>query len=549
MKLQQVEWFAERRREIAFAQRASDRKTMIADLEKAGDPLAQDYAKASQRAEAATRMARKGGDYPFLSGGDVNLYSLFVERAMTLVQPTGLTGLIVPSGIASDKTAAPYFKGVATEGRLKALYDFENRRTRYDLKPFFEDVDSRFKFCAFVASPSPTEHEAQCAFFLQSVTELADPDRCFTLSAADFARVNPNTGTAPIFRSRRDADLTTTIYGNAVPLVNRSSGEVVKAWPVKYATMFHMTNDSSLFRTKPELEDKESAYPVGGNRYESAAGPWVPLYVGRMIHQFDHRAASVEVNVENLHNAALSGAISEEQKADPAFVPVPQYWVPEREVTLPKGIGWTIAFRDIARATDARTMIGAIAPFAGYGNKAPLLFPENLPIYRERAAEIIANFNTLAFDFVARSKVHSTSVNWYIVEQLPVIPPERLKATRFGPKTAAEIIRAAVLELTYTAHDMAPFARDMGHVDEAGEVLPPFIWDDARRLDLRAKLDAVFFHLYSLTDRDDIRYIYSTFPIVARQEEATHGTYRSRDLCLAWMNALAAGNPDAEIRL
>ena len=166
MKLQQVEWFAERRREIAFAQRASDRKTMIADLEAAGDPLAQDYAKASGRAEAATRMARKGGDYPLLSGGDVNLYSLFVERAMTLVQPTGLIGLIVPSGIASDKTAAPFFKGVATEGRLKALYDFEN--TRYDLRPFFEDVDSRSNSAPFVASPSPTEHEAQCAFYLQT---------------------------------------------------------------------------------------------------------------------------------------------------------------------------------------------------------------------------------------------------------------------------------------------------------------------------------------------------------------------------------------------
>lgn len=543
MKLQQVEWFAERRREIAFAQRASDRKTMIADLEKVGDPLAQDYAKASQRAEAATRMARKGGDYPLLSGGDVNLYSLFVERAMTLVQPTGLTGLIVPSGIASDKTAAPFFKGVATEGRLKALYDFENK------KVFFPHVHASFKFCAFVASPSPTADEAQCAFYLHNVAELDDPERRFALSAADFARVNPNTGTAPIFRSRRDADLTTKIYGNAVPLVDRSSGEAAKAWPVKYATMFHMTNDSGLFRTKPELEDKEGAYPVGGNRYDSAAGPWVPLYVGRMIHHFDHRAASVEVNAENLHNAALSGAISEEQKADPAFVPVPQYWVPEREVTVPESIGWTIAFRDIARATDARTMIGAIGPFAGYGNKAPLLFPENLPIYRERAAEIIANFNTLAFDFVARSKVHSTSVNWYIVEQLPVIPPERFDTTRFGPKTAAEVIRATVLELTYTAHDMAPFACDMGHVDEAGEVKPPFIWDDARRLELRAKLDAVFFHLYGITDRDDIRYIYSTFPIVQRQEEAEYSTYRSRDLCLAWMNALAAGNPDAEIRL
>ncbi|MBC6417217.1 MAG: restriction endonuclease, partial [Rhodospirillales bacterium] len=85
MKLQQVEWFAGRRPEIAKAVRAADRKTLIAALEAAGDPLAQDYARASGRAEAGTRMARKGGDYPLLSGGDVNLYSLFVERAMTLV--------------------------------------------------------------------------------------------------------------------------------------------------------------------------------------------------------------------------------------------------------------------------------------------------------------------------------------------------------------------------------------------------------------------------------------------------------------------------------
>ena len=104
-----------------------------------------------------------------------------------------------------------------------------------------------------------------------------------------------------------------------------------------------------------------------------------------------------------------------------------------------------------------------------------------------------------------------------------------------------------MLELTYTAHDMAPFARDMGHVDANGEVLPPFVWDDDRRLYLRAKLDALYFHLYGVTDRDDVRYIYSTFPIVERQETKAHGRYRSRDLCLAWMNALDAGDPDAEI--
>ena len=119
----------------------------------------------------------------------------------------------------------------------------------------------------------------------------------------------------------------------------------------------------------------------------------------------------------------------------------------------------------------------------------------------------------------------------------------------FGPKTAGVIVREAVLELTYTAHDMAPFARDMGYVDEDGDVKPPFQWNEDRRLHLRAKLDAVFFHLYGVTDRDDVRYIYSTFPIVERQEIEAYGSYRSRELCLGYMNALTAGDPDAEIRL
>jgi len=111
-----------------------------------------------------------------------------------------------------------------------------------------------------------------------------------------------------------------------------------------------------------------------------------------------------------------------------------------------------------------------------------------------------------------------------------------------------------VLELTYTAHDMAPFARDLGHVDTGGEVLPPFAWDEDHRLRLRAKLDALYFILYGVYDpanreasRDDVAYIYSTFPIVERQELAAYGRYRSRDLALAWINALMAGQPDAKV--
>jgi hypothetical protein len=247
---------------------------------------------------------------------------------------------------------------------------------------------------------------------------------------------------------------------------------------------------------------------------------------------------------------ALSGDISPEQKADPDFVPVPQYWVPASEVEFPAGLDWLIAFRDIARATDVRTVISAIVPKAGFGNKLPLLVPTNVAEYRRDGPLYVANLNALALDFVARSKVHSTTLNWYIAEQLPVVPPQRFDVVRFGSKTAGEIIREAVLELTYTANDMAPLARDMGYVDADGNVKTPFPWDEERRQKLRAKLDAVFFHLYGITDRDDVRYIYSTFPIVERQEKDAHGgRYRSCELCLAYMNALAAGDPDAEVGL
>lgn len=546
IKLQQIEWFAARRPEIALAQRASDRTKMISVLKKADDPLHGDFEKAEARALDTARMARASGQYPLLSRGDINLYSLFVERAHALVKPSGMVGLLTPSGIASDLSASAFFRGVATEGRLKALYDFENRRTRHGLEPFFPDVDSRFKFVAMIASPGRMFPSAQCGFFLQATGETRDPDRAFSITADDFAAVNPNTGTAPIFRSRRDMALTTAIYQRLPVLVDRSGAAAVAAWPVRYATMFHMTNDSHLFRTRTELEEREGAWAVEGNRFRSTSGDWLPLYAGRMIHQFDHRAASVTVNAANVHNAALSGEVTDEQKADPAFVPEPQYWLQHQGVMD----GSAIAFRDIARATDARTMIAAMLPHRAAGNTAPLIV-SSMPATEQ--VLLLANLNALVLDYVARQKAQSTHLNWYIVEQLPVVPPVAYDRA-FGGKTAGNIVREAVLELSYTAHDLAPFARDLDRVDEDGEILPPFVWDEDRRLILRAKLDALYFILYGVHDptdparsRDDIRYIYSTFPIVEREETAKWGRYRSRDLALAWINALLAGEPDAVI--
>ena len=572
MKLQQVEWFAARRPEIARAQRAADRRRMIAALREAADPLAAEFERANERADAALRVARTRGDYPYLSRGDVNLYSLFVERAMSLVGPHGVVGLLTPSGIASDKTAAPFFRSIATEGRLRALYDFENRRT------FFPDVHASFKFCVFVASRGRLSEPAHCSYYLHNVSELTDPERRFPLKAEDFAVVNPNTGTAPIFRTRRDAELTTAIYRRLPVLVDRSSGKEVKTWPVKYSTMFHMTNDSGRFRTREELEEQEGAWPIGGNRFESAEGLWLPLYEGKMVQAFDHRAAGIVVNPENLHRPSSPQPATLEQHRDLDWLPTPQFWVEESHVagvrpnpaidnrrtavdetvnpprSADTGIAprsamlkWWIGWKDVTAPTNNRTVIAAAIPLSGVGNTFPILLPDDeRESFVFAAPLLLANLNAVPLDYVARQKVQGQHLNWYIVEQLPVVPTEGYEAVRFGPKTAAEVVREAVLELTYTAHDMAPFARDLGYVDETGAVRPPFRWDEDRRLRLRAKLDAVYFHLYGVTDRDDVRYVYSTFPIVERQQTAAHGRYRSRDLFLAYLNALAAGHPDAE---
>ena len=550
IKMQKVEWFAARAIEIEAMSRAADRNTKIKALQKAKDPLAEDYVKVEQRAKAAARVARTSGNYPFFAMGDINLYSLFVERAMALIKSEGMIGLLTPSGIAADKTAAKFFRRVATEGRLKSLYDFENRRTRHDSAPFFPDVDSRFKFCTFIASRTPLKKPAQCAFFLQDTDELADPTRCFSLSAEDFAHVNPNTGTAPIFRTRRDAELTTAIYQRLPVLVDRSSGKHGNTWPVKYVSMFHMTGDSHLFATQDTLEKDEKAYLIAGNHYKRDKDEWLPLYTGRMFYQFDHRAASVQVNPENIHTVTLTNGIEPEQKSDPDFVPIPQYWVPTKLVEFPSNLEWALAFRSITNATNARTAIASILPHAGLGHSASFLMPQNsdyMEAYRACAPLLLAHFNTAAFDYVARQKIQGTNFSMYILEQLPFVSMAQTQGTDFGKKTAYDLICEIVLELTYTAHDMAPFARDMGYTTKAGKAKAPFKWDENRRLHLKAKLDAIFFHLFQITDPDEVRYIYSTFPIVQQEEEQKLGGYHSRDLCLAYMNALEAGDPDAKV--
>ena len=218
-----------------------------------------------------------------------------------------------------------------------------------------------------------------------------------------------------------------------------------------------------------------------------------------------------------------------------------QYWIPASQVApvIPDGRGYAIGFRDIARPTDARTAIVALVPWAGYGNTVPLLIGGEEALSAELAATAAANLNCLCLDFIVRQKAQGTHLNWYIVEQLPVVADGDYDR-RFGNTTARDLVRDHVLRLTYTAHDMAPFARDLGYDG------PPFTWDEEERRHLRARLDALYFHLYGLS-REDAGYVLDTFPIVRRQDEAAFGSYRTRDLILAYMNAFAAGDTDTVV--
>ena len=535
IKLQEVEWFATRAPDLALAPTAAARRKGIQRLRDASDPLASAFDDAKARADSLGQLVRVSGDYPLLGGGDINLYSLFVERAMNLVKPGGLVGLLTPSGICADKTAADFFKSVSTSGRLAGLFDFENR------KIFFKDIHASFKFCALIVGGDARRfNETPCAFFLHDTAEIDDPDRCFPLAPSDFARVNPNTGTAPVFRTRRDADITRRIYERHPVLVDRSDGGERKAWPVKYVTMFHMTNDSHRFRTAAQL-DAEGFYPVQGNRWKRGEDLYLPLYEGKMVQAFDHRAASVVVNPENLNRPAQPREATGEEHANPDWLPEPQFWVSIDDAEWPEGLGWAVAFKDVTAPTNVRTMIAAVVPRSACGNTLPILTPDGVETaaYRENVCLLAACLNSFALDYVARQKVQGQHLNWFVVEQLPVLPVDAYDRS-FGATTARALVHDHMLRLTYTAHDMAPFARDLGYEG------PPFPWDDEEHRHLRARLDALYFHLYGLS-RADASYVLGTFPIVRREDEKVFGHYRTRDMILAYMNTLAAGDAETQV--
>ncbi|WP_438492025.1 Eco57I restriction-modification methylase domain-containing protein [Streptomyces asiaticus] len=516
IKLKEQEFFAQRDTEIATAPTAAARRALIAELTHTRPELAEEFATTKRRADGEAHFIRASAKYRLTGLGTVNTYAAFSEGNHALLSPRGRMGMIVPTGIATDATTQYFFKNLVRNGSIAALYDFENRAG------LFPAVDSRMKFSILsLAGNALREPVARFAFFLHGPAELNGTEKVFTLSPEEITLLNPNTGTCPVFRARRDADISLAVYRRIAVLVKVGDPEG-NPWGVSLGRMFHMSEDSHLFHTRGSLE--ADGWVLDGNSFAKGESKMLPLYEGRMGHQYTHRFA----------DSTGAREASQFELETASFVVQPQYWVSSEETHQRqerRKFGCRtgmLGHRRVARNNDERTSIAAIIPWgpASYG------WTLSAGPSAHELALLEAVYNSFPYDYILRNSFSQPSIPQSTSEQIPVPHPDDLEQH-------SEYIVPRVAELTYTADDMAPFACDLGDTGA------PFRWDEARRRQIRAELDALFFHLYGIS-REDVDYILDTFPIVRRKDEAKYGSYRTKELILAEYDRMAAAGVSLE---
>jgi hypothetical protein len=386
IKLQEEEFFASRSPLVAEAPNKAERArriellrqglllhTLQPDVEAVAGitppnpaeiALYRQFLAARREAEAASLFAHESGRFPLTGVGDVNTYALFAETFLQATAAHGRAGFIVPTGIATDDSTKAFFGHIASQGRLASLFDFENREA------VFPAIDSRIKFSLLTLGAA---REATFVCFATRVEQLHDARRRFTLAPDDFALINPNTRTCPVFRSARDAELTKKLYRAAPVLIREAvvdeTGRVVQPeenpWGIRFQAMFHMSNDSHLFAPAPAAPGEP---------------PRLPLYEAKMIHQFDHRWASYTPAASGAADEVETVDVSDAQKADPGYTVTPRYWVDAREVLA-----------RIARVPSrvARAWLALHAALAAPGEEPPSFAGKDRPTGEEAQADLL----------------------------------------------------------------------------------------------------------------------------------------------------------------
>jgi hypothetical protein len=564
MQLSEEEYFAQRLPEIAELAGAARKRAIVA-LEKENPALFSTYQVDKRRFEGSNTFARESGRFDLTARGQINTYALISELFAALVSQRGRAGIIVPTGIATDATTAAFFSTLIDERRLVRLTSFENEEF------IFPSVHHSFRFCLLVVGNKGACDTPMFSFFLRQPDQLHAPERTFTLSVEEIARINPNTKNAPIFRSRADAALTAKIYGRLPVLTDEAKGKDGNPWSIEFRQgLFNMTSDSGLFRTAAQLTEagytrdgrdwiaptsavmRQEALALVGGRDDTSlalegsapgrAERYVPLYEAKLVSFYDHRAASYASRGEDRGFRVLP-ATEELDHARPEFEIDPFYWVPEDSVAdrlkqQTWSAGWLLGWKDITTASSERTLVSTVIPRVGCGDTYLLAFPADQSA--ESAALLLANWCSIPADYVARQKVSGLHLKYNVFKQLPVLPRASYAAADIS------YIVSRALELTYTSNSMMPFARDLGYDG------PPFAWNEDRRAQLRAELDAWYARAYGL-NRDELRYILDpadvkgadypseTFRVLRANEIKKFGEYRTQKLVLQAWDALERG--------
>ncbi len=393
------------------------------------------------------------------AGTDINLYKLFTEQCFNLLRSGGLCGIVIPSGIYTDLGAKQLRELLFSQTQITGLFGFENRRM------IFEGVDSRFKFVTLSFEKGHTTKHFPAAFMRHDVAELAQfPQRgSLQLAVETIRRLSPDSLSVMEFKNERDANIAEKML-HFPPLGEKLEGK----WNLSLTREFDMTNDSYLFKTSP-----------GKDR--------LPLYEGKMIHQFTHAFAE------------------------------PRYWIGEKEARkallkkneADKGQSldyqnYRFGFRDVARNTDNRTMIASCLP--------PKVFAGNTLITSQQFSNLkemlyaLSVLNSFGYDFLIRQKV-TAHCNMFYVYQVPVP-----RLTEQDKEFVPIVVRAA--KLICTTPEFDDLAREVGLGDHTHGVT-----DEAERAQLRAELDGLVAHLYELTEAE-FAYILTTFPLVAESVKA-----------------------------
>ncbi|MGC9495645.1 Eco57I restriction-modification methylase domain-containing protein [Streptomyces sp. WG7] len=497
LELKEQEFFSSRALHIAEASGAA-RKKLISALPAENAGLYEEYESAKRQIDGVRNFANNSNVFPLCGRGRIKTDPLFAEQGRALIGPGARMGMILPTGIATDAMAQFFFNDLVQTKALATLYDFENSA------PLFPDVHRSFKFSVLsVTGRAAAERETRFAFFLKDPAELDDANKTFTLTPDEISLLSPNTGTCPIFRSRRDAEISLLAAAKFAPLR-----------PLNTKGPYRLTIRRLFNMGLPEVDSlcPREHTPRPGN---------LPMLESKLTHAYNHRFATYTGGGNEKTRYATQEEIKNPFWTNSGRRSIATDEVDSKLASLWRH-PWLLAWADVARNNDERTLIAFIGPRTATDFTLRVGFPESAT----GAALLLATFNSFMVDFLLRLRQGGLHVSDYILEQVPIPSPQMMARHE-------TFIVPRVLELTFTSHDMAPFARDFG------DSKAPFRWDEDRRRTSRAELDALFFHLYSIS-RDDVDYILDTFPIVRRKDEAKYGTYRTKELILAEYDRMAA---------